>query len=97
GNEPDVNTRELDAVHPSFGGKPLVVISRGVEEGAPGVPRAYLPQVEAAWRAGHDRIAALSSQGVSIVAPGARHYVQIDKPEAVVEAVRCVVEAVRSP
>jgi pimeloyl-ACP methyl ester carboxylesterase len=97
GNEPDVNTRELDAVHPSFGGKPLVVISRGVEEGAPGVPRAYLPQVEAAWRAGHDRIAALSSQGVSIVAPGARHCVQIDKPEAVVEAVRRVVEAVRSP
>ena len=38
GDEPDVNTRELDEVHPSFGDKPLVVLSRGVEEGAPGRP-----------------------------------------------------------
>jgi hypothetical protein len=53
GNEPDVDTRELDAVHPSFGGKPLVVLSRGVEEGGPGIPPAYRAQVEAAWRAGH--------------------------------------------
>ena len=96
-NEPDVNTRELNEVHPSFGDKPLVVLSRGVEEGAPGVPAAYLPKVEAAWRAGHDRIAALSSRGVNTIIPGARHYIQIDRPEAVVEAVRRVVEAARSP
>ncbi len=96
-NQPDVDTRELDAAHPAFGSKPLVVLSRGVEEGAPGVPPAYLPQVEAAWRAGHDRIAALSTRGINTIVPGARHYVQIDRPEAVVEAVRRVVEAVRSP
>jgi pimeloyl-ACP methyl ester carboxylesterase len=97
GDEPDVNTREFDEVHPSFGDKPLVVLSRGVEEGAPGVPPAYLPKVEAAWRAGHDRIAALSSRGVNTIIPGARHYIQIDRPEAVIEAVRRVVEAARSP
>ena len=96
GDERDVNTCELDAVHPSFGDKPLVVLSRGIEEGAPGVPPAYLPEVEAAWRAGHDRIAALSTRGVNTVVPGARHYVQIDRPEAVVEAVRRVVQATRS-
>lgn len=96
-NEPDVNTRELDAVHPSFGDKPLIVLSRGVEEGAPGVPPAYLPKVEAAWRAGHDRIAALSSRGANTIVPGARHYIQLDRPEAVVDAVRLVVEAARSP
>jgi pimeloyl-ACP methyl ester carboxylesterase len=97
GDERDVNTRELDEVHPSFGDKRLVVLSRGVEEGAPGVPPAYLPQVEAAWRAGHDRIAALSPRGVNTVVPGARHYIQMDRPEAVVDAVRGVVEATRSP
>ena len=95
-NEPDVNTRELDQIHPSFGDKPLIVLSRGVEEGAPGVPPADLPKVEAAWRAGHDRIAALSSRGANTIVPGARHYVQIDRPEAVVDAVRLVVEATRS-
>ncbi len=96
GDEPDVNTRELDAVHPSFGDKPLVVLSRGVEEGAPGVPPAYRPKVEAAWRAGHDRIAALSTRGINTIVPGARHYIQIDRPEAVVTAVRRVVDAARS-
>jgi pimeloyl-ACP methyl ester carboxylesterase len=95
-NAPDINTRELNEAHPSFGDKPLIVLSRGVEEGAPGVPPAYRPEVEAAWRAGHDRIAALSSRGVNTIVPGARHYIQIDKPEAVVEAVRLVVEAARS-
>jgi hypothetical protein len=38
----------------------------------------------------------LSSRGANIVVPGARHFIQIDRPEAVVEAVRRVVEAVRS-
>ena len=95
-DEPDVNTQELEAVHPSFGDKPLIVLSRGVEEGAPGVPPAYLPKVEAAWRAGHDRIAALSSRGANTIVPGARHYVQVDRPQAVVDAVRLVVEAARS-
>lgn len=96
-NEPDVDTRELDEVHPSFDDKPLIVLSRGVEEGAPDVPPTYLPAVEAAWRAGHDRIAALSSRGVNTIVPGARHYVQIDQPQAVVDAVRLAVEAARSP
>lgn len=88
GDKPDIDTQELDAAHPSFGGKPLLVLSRGVEEGAPGVPPSYRPAVEAAWRAGHDRIASLSSRGVNIIIPGASHYIQIDRPEAVVDAVR---------
>jgi pimeloyl-ACP methyl ester carboxylesterase len=94
--DPDVNTRELDAVRPSFGSKPLVVLSRGVEEGAPGVPKPYLSKVEAAWRAGHDRMAALSSRGDNTIVPGARHYVQIDRPQAVVDAIRRVVADVPS-
>jgi hypothetical protein len=97
GDERDANTRQLDEVPPSFDDKPLVVLSRGIEEGAPGVPPAYLLEVEAAWRPGHDRIAALSTRGVNTVVPGARHYIQIDRPEAVVDAVRGVVEATRSP
>jgi pimeloyl-ACP methyl ester carboxylesterase len=92
---PDVDSAELDAVKPSFGDKPLVVLTRGVEEGAPGVPLAHLHGVEAAWRAGHDRIAALSTRGDNTIVPGARHYIQIDRPEAVIDAVRSVVAAVR--
>ena len=93
--QPDADSAELDAVKPSFGDKPLAVLTRGVEEGGPGVPPAYLHQVEAAWRAGHDRIAALSTRGDNTIVPGARHYVQIDRPQAVIDAVRRVVAVVR--
>jgi hypothetical protein len=97
GGRPDIDSAELDTVKPSFGDKPLAVLTRGVEEGAPGVPPAYVPKVEAAWRAGHDRIAALSSRGSNSIVAGARHYIQIDRPQAVIDAVRRVVDAVRSP
>jgi pimeloyl-ACP methyl ester carboxylesterase len=96
GDQRDLDSRELEAVKPSFGDKPLAVLTRGVEEGGPGVPPAYLPKVESAWRAGHDRIAALSSRGDDTIVPGARHYVQIDRPQAVIDAVRRVVSEARS-
>jgi pimeloyl-ACP methyl ester carboxylesterase len=96
GGQRDLDSRELEAVKPSFGDKPLAVLTRGVEEGGPGVPPAYLPKVEAAWRAGHDRIAALSSRGANTIVPGALHYVQIDRPQAVIDAIRRVVSDVRS-
>ncbi len=92
---PDSVTAELDAANPSFGDKPLAVLTRGVEEGGPGVPAVDAPKVEAAWRAGHDRIAALSTLGDNRIVPGARHYIQIDRPQAVVDAVRRVVTVAR--
>jgi pimeloyl-ACP methyl ester carboxylesterase len=84
-----------DAVTFSFGDKPLIVLSRGVDEGGPGVPPDALPRVEAAWRAGHAALAARSTRGEHIVVPNSRHYVQIDEPQAVIDAVRRVVLAVR--
>jgi hypothetical protein len=50
----------------------------------------------AAWRAGHDRIAALSSRGEKTIVPGALHYIQIDRPQAVIDAIRRVVTELRS-
>jgi pimeloyl-ACP methyl ester carboxylesterase len=95
GGAPDPDSAELEDANPSFGDKPLAVLTRGVEEGAPGVPPAYREKVEAAWRAGHDRIAALSMRGDNTIIPGARHYIQIDRPQAVIDAVRRVVGVVR--
>lgn len=92
---PDADTAELEAVTFSFGDKPLIVLSRGVEEGGPGVPPDALPRVEAAWRAGHAALATRSTGGEHVVVPGSRHYVQIDEPRAVIDAVRKAVTAVR--
>jgi pimeloyl-ACP methyl ester carboxylesterase len=95
GDHLDTDSAELDASTFAFGDKPLIVLSRGVEEGGPGVPPDAVSRVEAAWRAGHAALAARSTQGVHIVVPNSRHYVQIDEPAAVIDAVRRVVLAVR--
>lgn len=47
------------------------------------------------WKAEHDRIANYSKVGESMVVAGAGRVIQIDKPDAVVSAVREVVETVR--
>ncbi len=95
GGKPDADSAELNAVTFDFDAKPLIVLSRGVDEGGPGVPADALPRVEAAWRAGHAALAARSTKGKHIVVPGARHYVQIDRPQAVISAVERVVMEVR--
>ncbi len=95
GNHADANSAELDAAALDFGAKPLVVLSRGVAE-FPGVPPSQIAGVEAAWIAGHAALAARSTKGDHIVVPGARHYIQIDRPQAVVDATLKVVKQVRS-
>jgi pimeloyl-ACP methyl ester carboxylesterase len=96
GDQPDVNSTEFNGVDLSFGDKPLVVLSRGKLEGPPGVPPAYVVRVDAAWKAGHDRLAALSSGGSNTVVSGAGHYIQIDRPDAVINAVRRTVMELRT-
>ncbi|RBP06508.1 pimeloyl-ACP methyl ester carboxylesterase [Roseiarcus fermentans] len=97
GDHIDTNSAEIDATAFDFGGKPLVVLSRGVGMGAPGAPATATAAVEAAWLAGHAALATRSTKGEHVIAPGARHYIQIDRPRAVVEAVDEVVKAVRGP
>lgn len=95
GDRPSVDGQAFANAHLSFDDKPLIVLTRGNQEGAPGVPAASVAAIEAAWKAGHDRIAALSARGVSKVVPNTGHYIQIDQPEAVIDAVRRVVDEVR--
>ena len=96
GDHLDADSAELGSTPFDFGAKPLIVLSRGVDEGGPGVPRDAVPKVEAAWRAGHAALAARSTRGKHVTVAGARHYIQIDKPAAVVDAVRQVVDAARA-
>ena len=79
-DKPDADSAELTGVTFDFDAKPLIVLSRDVDEGGPGVPIAALPRVEAAWRAGHAALATRSTKGKHIVVLGARHYVQIRPP-----------------
>jgi hypothetical protein len=51
--------------------------------------------MEAAWKAGHDRLATLSTHGVDVVVPDTGHYIQVEQPDAVIDAVRHVVTELR--
>ena len=87
GDQRSVDAAELDGANPSFGDKPLAVLTAGVEVGA--------PEQVAAWRTGHDGLAALSTRGDNTIVADAGHYIQIDRPQAVINAVRRVVAVVR--
>ncbi len=74
---------------------PLVVLTRGRPlEWPAGFPTDAL---EAAWRPRQDELAALVPGARLVVAERSGHYIQIDQPELVIEAIRQVVEAVREP
>jgi hypothetical protein len=89
------NDVPLEGVNFSFDDNALIVLGRRVMEGGPGVPSDALPRVEGAWRAGHIALPSRSGRGVRMVVPGSRHYVQIDRPDAVIDASRRVVPALR--
>jgi pimeloyl-ACP methyl ester carboxylesterase len=64
----------------------------------PNVPAAFLPAAfEAAWRTGQDELAALVPDAKHVIAKESDHYIQIEQPDLVIDAVRQVVGAVRDP
>lgn len=78
---------------------PLIVISRTRPVALPpDVPAAFSPEAfEKAWRQGQNRLAALLPDARHIFAEKSDHYIQLEQPELVIDAVREVVEAVRDP
>src|SRR5271166_1722617 len=77
---------------------PLFVISRAKPvQLPPNVRPGFSPAFEAAWREGQAPLAALLPDARHEIATESDHYVQVEQPELVVEAIRAVVEAVRDP
>jgi pimeloyl-ACP methyl ester carboxylesterase len=78
---------------------PLVVLSRGqVMEMPADLPGGLTGEgLEQAWRVEQDRLAALLPDARHVIARESEHYIQLQQPELVIEAVREVVDAVRDP
>lgn len=88
--------REERRVAHAFDNKPLIVLTAGTISAESGeTPEEHAKSV-AHWKAGHDRLSARSSLGESIVVPNASHMMQLDQPQAVIDAIRKVVLAVRT-
>lgn len=80
----------------SFGALPMVVLSAGtVPSDAWQTPEEVL-LFQGLWRAGHEGLAKRSTRGRFAVVPGAGHFIQKDRPEAVIDAVRAVLAEARA-
>lgn len=78
---------------------PLVVLSATVQPDPPGlsdVQKAETARFNAIFEQKHDELAALSSRGVNARVPGANHFIQRTKPQAVLDAVAEVVSEARA-
>jgi pimeloyl-ACP methyl ester carboxylesterase len=78
-----------------FGNKPVVVLSAGNRVRDSRLSDPENNEVQEFLKRGHEALAARSSEGNFIVVPQSGHDVQVDKPDAVVGAIRNVVFRVR--
>jgi pimeloyl-ACP methyl ester carboxylesterase len=91
----NLDQKELEAVKVDFDHKPLIVLTRGNEVGNPGFTAEQSAAMNKAWNVGHDRLAALSTRGSNTVVPDSSHYIQLDQPQAVIDAVKRAVTDIR--
>ena len=80
---------------PALSPRPIVVLSRS-DFSSEGDPGEFVEQTRAAWMEMQNEIAQLSSISAHRVVPNTRYNIQIDNPEAAIEAIREVVIAVRT-
>lgn len=86
-----VSSDEVRAAKRSYGDLPLIVLSRAPFPRQPKETQAMRDTKNYLWVELHDDIAALSKRGVNEIVPGASHYIQFDKPQVVIDAIRHVV------
>jgi pimeloyl-ACP methyl ester carboxylesterase len=87
---PDEDSLEEDRAKRSFGAMPMIVLTHATKEPSPEA-EPWLPAMSAL----HDQLAARSSRGEHRLVYGSGHYIQVDQPDAVVDAIRKVVAEVR--
>lgn len=92
-----VSSDEVRAARCDYGDMPLIVLSRAPFALLPHETQALRDAKNYLWVELHDDIASLSMRGVNEIIPGTGHYIQFDKPEVVINAVRHVVWETREP
>lgn len=91
-----LDQNELEAVTPSFGDKPLIVLTSSKPIMGASLKPEWSAAVDQAWKAGHDKLAALSSRGSNTVVPDSAHTIQHDQPQAVFDAVKTALAEIRA-
>jgi pimeloyl-ACP methyl ester carboxylesterase len=91
----DEDSREEKTAAASFGDKPVIVLTPGNTPPDPDATAEDMKLRTTYWKSGHDKLAARSTRGESIIVPSSGHFIQVDQPGAVIDAIRKVVLEVR--
>ncbi|MBV9548174.1 MAG: alpha/beta fold hydrolase [Alphaproteobacteria bacterium] len=90
-----LDEKEVEAARSDFGAKPLAILTHSKGYREPYFTLSEYDALERAWNEGHNRLAALSTRGSNTIVPGSSHYIQMDRPKAVIDAVLRVVADLR--
>jgi len=72
---------------------PLIVIQHGIPDIFVHLPAEEAKQAEKAWQESQEEMGSLSTNNQSIVAENSGHFIPIDQPEIVIEAIRQIMGA----
>ncbi len=78
-----------------LGDMPLAVLSHDPDKASAGLPADVAKATNEAWEKMQLELAHLSTRGTQTIAKNSAHYIQIDRPDVVIEAVRNVADQAR--
>ncbi len=91
----DLGSAQLDAHRRSYGAIPLIVLTAGQRPKQPGETVEERQALLRLWIQMHDELAALSSRGENRMVKESGHYMHLERPQVVIDAVNEAVAAVR--
>jgi len=79
-----------------LGDMPLAVLSHDPDKPSAELPPDLAKPTNDAWEKMQEELSRLSTRGTQTIAENSAHYIQIDRPDVVIEAIRKVVEQARA-
>jgi hypothetical protein len=79
-----------------LGDLPLAVLSHDPDKPSADLPADLAKPTNQAWEKMQEELAHLSKRGTQTIAKNSGHYIQMDRPDLVVEAVRTVLDQARA-
>jgi pimeloyl-ACP methyl ester carboxylesterase len=83
----------IDSAQRNWGHLPLIILTAG--RGFDSMPASLGKPIHAIWVSLHDALAARSSQGRNIPVPDSGHYIQLEHPSVVIDAITEVLKTAR--
>jgi len=80
-----------------LGNMPLIVLSQDPNTPQYDLPEDLVGPTNHAWQKMQDELAHLSTRGKQVIAKNSGHYIQLDRPDVVLDAVREVVNEAKNP